>query len=266
MDSETPQSKGFYEFLAWVELNKKNLITGGIAVVVLGFGLGVYRWRGDQRELLASQALLEINPPGAAQSTNTPPSKAPEYFKMAAEFAGTAAAERALLLAAGDLYVHGNYVQAQSYFEHFLKNNNGSPLAFQAALGTAACLDAQNKTDEALAKYREVDRYSSGAGVSQARLAMARIYEAKNQPELALKAYDELAKAKDVNVWNSEARTLREALLQKHPQLAPTNAPAAASAAPPGAITIPMSAFTNQTTSTAQVITITNQAAPAAGK
>lgn len=265
MDSEMPQSKGFYEFLAWIELNKKNLIRCGIILIVLGFGLGIYRWRNSQRESMANQALLEINPPGDGRSTNTPPSKAAEYLKVAADFQGTAAGERALLLAAGDFYAHGKYTEAQTIFENFLKRHGDSPLAFQATLGVASCLDALNKTDEALAKYQEVTRYSIGAGASQARLAMARIYETKNQPEQAIKAYDELTKAKDLNIWNSEARTLREALLQKFPNLAPTNAPAA-NVTTPGAITIPMSALTNKSTSAVQTITITNAASSAGAK
>ena len=260
MDSESPQSNGFYEFLAWIELNKNNLIMGGAILVAVGFGVGVYRWRDGQRELVANQALLDINPPGSPASTNTPPSKAAEYLKVAADFSGTAAAERALLLAASDHYIHANYPAAQGIFEKFLKDFGGSPLAVQAAMGVASSYDAQNKTDEAITKYQDVvTRYSTGAGGSQARLAMARIYEAKNQPEQALKAYDELAKAKDFNVWNSESRALREALLQSHPNLAPTNLPAATSAAvPPGAITIPIPSLTNQAKANVQTIVVTN--------
>ena len=260
MDSEAPQSNGFYEFLAWIELNKNNLIMGGAVLIALGFGVGVYRWRAGQRELVANQALLDINPPGTAASTNTPPPKAADYMKLATDFAGTAAAERALLLAAGDLYVHANYSAAQSAFEKHLKEFGNSPLAVQAAMGLASCYDAQNKTDEAIAKYQDVvTRYSTGAGGSQARLAMARLYEAKNQPEQALKAYDELAKAKDFNVWNNESRALREALLQRHPNLAPTNAPVVPTAAnQPGAMTIPVPALTNPTKAGTQTISVTN--------
>jgi len=248
MDSETPQSSRFYEFLAWVELNKKNLAIGAAVFVALLFGYFVYQWYSNEQEAAANQALSAIRSTPTS-AVMLPEPKAQEYLKVANKFGGTSAGERALLMAAADLYAQGKYQEAQAQFERFLKNYSHGPLAPQAVYGVAACLDALNKVDEALAKYQDViARYPSEPVAGQAKLAMGRLYEAKNQSELALKMYEDLTKGNPASVWSAEARALREALLQSHPNLAPTNAPTTGAGNPPGAqsISIPLSALTNQ--------------------
>jgi predicted negative regulator of RcsB-dependent stress response len=248
MDSETPQSSRFYEFLAWAELNKKNLAIGAAAFVALLFGYFLYQWHANEQETAANQALSAIrSTPSAAAMLPEP--KAQEYLKVANEFPGTGAGERALLMGAADLYAQGKYPEAQAQFERFLKIYNGSALAPQADYGVAACLDALNKVDEALAKYQAViARYPSESVAGQAKLAIGRLYEVKNQPELALKTYEDLTKGSVPSAWSQEARTLRETLLQNHPNLAPTNAPTLGAGNLPGqqSISIPLSALTNQ--------------------
>ena len=215
--------------------------------MALRFGYFVYQWHSNEQETAANQALSAIRstPSSAAM---LPEPKAQEYLKVANEFPGTGAGERALLMGAADLYAQGKYQEAQAQFERFLKNYSHSSLTPQAVYGVAACLDALNKVDEALAKYQDViARYSSESVAGQAKLAMGRLYEAKNQPELALKTYDDLTKGNVVSVWSAEARTLRETLLQNHPNLAPTNAPTTGAGNLPGAqsISIPLSTLTN---------------------
>ena len=51
------------------------------------------------------------------------------------------------------------------------------------------------------------------------------MYESTEKPQLARDTYDELLKAAGASAWQAEARARREALLQKHPELAATNAP-----------------------------------------
>jgi predicted negative regulator of RcsB-dependent stress response len=249
MDSETPQSSGLYEFLAWVELNKKNLAIGAGAFAVLCFGYFVYQWHLNEQETSANQALSAVRsmPSSAAM---LPEPKAQDYLKVANEFPGTGAGERALLMGAADLYTQGKYQEAQAQFEQFLKSYSHSSLTPQAVCGVAVCLDALNKVDDALAKYRDIiANYPDEPVAVHAKLAMGRLYEAKNQPELALKTYEDLTKGKEANIWSAEARTLRETLLQNHPNLAPTNAPTASVGNLPGAqsISIPLSALTNKT-------------------
>ena len=97
-----------------------------------------------------------------------------------------------------------------------------------AAYGVAASLEAQGKTDAALTAYQNVQsRYPKSALVDEAKLAMARLYETKNQPELALKTYDEVARPGATGSASTQAMLRKQQLLAAHPELAKTNAPAA---------------------------------------
>jgi predicted negative regulator of RcsB-dependent stress response len=215
-------STGLFEFLAWLEVNKKRLIT--LAVVVVAVGLAVYfiAYTRQQREIRANQALFNLGMP-LQQGENTPPIAAAAYLKMASGFGGTRAAEKAMLLAAGALFSENRYADAQTQFEKFLSEYNDSALAPAAALGVAACLESLDKLEEALKAYQGViTRYPEQAG--KARLAAARLYEAKNQPAEALKLYDALIQPPATSVWAGEARELKDMLLRKYPQLAVTNA------------------------------------------
>jgi len=49
MSSETTQSVGIYEFLAWLETNKRPLIIATVAVVVLVSAVSIYRWKAARR-------------------------------------------------------------------------------------------------------------------------------------------------------------------------------------------------------------------------
>jgi predicted negative regulator of RcsB-dependent stress response len=226
MSSDTTQTAGLYEILAWLETNKKTVAVGFVAAVVVWFGVEVYQWRTDQVELSASDALLSLKTP-IGGDTNAP-APAADYLKVAAQYPSTAAGQRASLLAAGALFAEAKYTQAHDEFAKFLRERPQSPFAATAAYGVATCLEAEGKQDEALAAYQNLPVRFPGAGVlGDAKLAMARIYEAKKQPELALRAYDELTKsAAMMDSTASEAFMRRQDLLSQHPELAKTNAPA----------------------------------------
>jgi predicted negative regulator of RcsB-dependent stress response len=228
MNSDVSQSDKFYEVLAWLEVNKQRLIVGASVALVVGFGIYTYRWKLQQTELAASDALLRLRP--AAGSTEAPSApKTAEYMKVAQEFSGTSAGQRALFLAAGALFADKKYAEAQAQFERFARENSGSPLAADAAFGAAAALDAQDKATEALAAYQSVlTRFPDAAVGGQVKLAMARINESKNQPAQALKLYDELTRATSLSAWSSEAAQKRELLLARNPELAAEAAKAAA--------------------------------------
>src|ERR1043166_362650 len=101
MSSETTQTVGVYDVLAWIEANKKSLLIAFVAVVVVGFGIAIYRYNTDQKELAASDALLKIKPinTGAGSDTQTYPEPS-AYLAVVQQYPGTTAAERAHLLAA----------------------------------------------------------------------------------------------------------------------------------------------------------------------
>lgn len=225
MSSDVTQSARLYEVLAWLETNKKSLaIAFGVAVVV-GFGIAAYRYSTHQNELAASDALLKLRA-SPDRSDSTPPAAPAAYLKVAEEYSGTGAGERALLLGASALFTENKYAEAQNEFARFLREQPQSPFAATAAYGIAAALEAQGKQDAALTEYLNLSvRYPNSTVLDEAKLAIARIQEAKGQPALALRAYDELLRLGTMSPASSEARSRRQALLTKHPELAKTNAP-----------------------------------------
>ena len=227
MSSETTQTVGIYDVLAWLEANKKAVIICFSVVVVLWFGFEIYQWKSEQTELAASDALMDLTTPAAVRDTATPPDPS-AYLKVAQEYPSTTAGQRALLLAASSLFTEGKYTEAQTRFSQFLHDRPQGAFAATAAYGIATCLEAEGKRDDALAAYQNLSvRFPNSSVLEDAKLAMARIYEAKKQPEQALRLYDELAKPSSMGSVGSEAMTLRQDLLLQHPELAKTNAPTA---------------------------------------
>ncbi len=226
MSSETTGSSGFYEFLAWLEENKKRLLIAFLVAIVAGFGISIYRWKAHETELAASDALLKLHS-SANPAEKAAPSSASDYLKVADEYPHTDAAERALLLGAGTLFTESKYPEAQAKFEQFLKENSGSPLAATSAYGRAAALEAQGKLDDALSAYQNVvTQYPRASLVNDARFATARIYEAKKQPELALKTYEDMSRTNSASTKATEAMMRKEHLFTKYPELAKTSAAA----------------------------------------
>ena len=256
VSAQDVETDGMIEALTWFEVNKKRLAIGLITALVVGFGIYVVNHLGDQKEKKASSALIALNP--ATASTNDPPVPATAYLKVTEDFAGTAAAERALLLAAGAYFTEGKFTDAQNTFDRLLREKSGSKWAPDAAFGVAASLESQGKRDEALTAYERVARqYSSSAVADEARLAMARIFEAKNQPAEALKQYEDLTRNGITSMRAQDAMMRRMELVRKHPELEkpPTNAAPALSG-----LTIP--AITNRPATNATAASTTN-AAPA---
>jgi predicted negative regulator of RcsB-dependent stress response len=231
MSSEATQTVTAYEVLAWLEANKKALAVGFIAAVVIGFGVAAYRWKTEQKELAASDALLKLKPALGGSETAVPQDPS-SYLRIAEQFPGTSTADRALLLAGSAYFENGKYAEAQAQFSKFLRDCPQSPFAATAAYGVAASLEAQGKKDEALAGYQNLSvRYPGASVLDDAKLGAARVYEGKKQFDSALRIYEELAKpAAGMGSATSLANDRRQALLAAHPELAKTNAPAAAAA------------------------------------
>ncbi len=225
MGTEITSSARFYDFLAWLDANKKRL---GLAVGVLavaGFVTAFVIWQNGQRELKANEALSNV------QFARTAPKQADGvssevYLKVARDFGGTSAGARALLLGAVTLFVEGKYAEAQAQFAKFQPEYPDNPLVPQALMGLAACLEAQGKGAEATAKYQEViSRFPRDYSVGQAKLGLATNYENQNKPEMAQQIYAELTQGSAYSSASVEAGMRLEELLLKYPNLAPTNNP-----------------------------------------
>jgi tetratricopeptide (TPR) repeat protein len=226
MEAESPQqSSGFINLLGWLVTNKLKIGIGVVVALVAGLVIVLVVYNQSQKEVRASQTLSEIrasyNP-----TQPPPPGLAESYFKVAKDFSGTKAGERAAIMGASVLFVEANYVGAQQKFEQFVKEYPESPWLAQANFGIAACLDAQKKPADALAKYEEVrKRFPSDAVADETKLALGRLYEQQNKPEEAYKLYEELVKGNQFSGIGSEAGIRMADLEEKYPQLAKTNTP-----------------------------------------
>jgi predicted negative regulator of RcsB-dependent stress response len=233
MQPDTTDSTWVYEILAWFEANRKRVLITASALVALGLVIYVYLWSREQTEMAASKALLGLR--AISGPEDKPAAAASEFLQVARSYRATRAGERALLLAAGNLFAESKYAEAQQQFEKFLSDYGDSSLAPIAKYGLAASLDAQDNTNGALAAYQEViAKYPTDPVAGKAKLALAGFHEAKNQPEQALKIYDELIKPATMSGVAGEAASRREVLLRQHPNLAPTNQPARPKPAPSG--------------------------------
>lgn len=227
MQSGSSESTSFYEFLAWLEVNKKRVITGITIVLALIVVVYVYLYFREQTELSASRALMALRPAAGASEAATSPAPT-DLLKVTESYPSTSAGERALLLAAGSLFSEGKYAEAQTQFERFQRDHAGSLLTPIAALGIAASLDALDKVDAAMGAYQAVaNQYPDDPAAVRARLGMATLHEVKKQPEQALKIYEDLSKQPGAGTAVMEAMHQKERLLRQFPQLAPTNVPAA---------------------------------------
>ena len=239
MDSDVSQSSAFIDFIAWLQVNRKRLIIGGVVVVGAGLIVAAVVYGQSQKEARASEALSEVKMT-ASPGQPTPAGLADAYLKVAKDYAGTKAGGRALLQGAGQLFVDGKYADAQQRFEQITKEYPESPWLAQAFYGVAASLDAQKKSGEAMTKFEELRRRFAGDPmVDEAKLALARLYEDQNKPTEAYKLYEEVLKANPNGGVGQEAGMRQEDLARKHPEVVPkTNTP-------PMVVTPPAVARTN---------------------
>jgi TolA-binding protein len=129
-----------------------------------------------------------------------------------------------LLLAGGNLFTEGKYSEAQAQFDKFTRDHHDSPFMGEALLGLGASLEAQGKTDAAIAAYKDViSRHPGESVVPDAKFALARLYEVQNKPELARDLYLEVERESRFSSKGIEAGMRIEDLMAKYPKLAPVN-------------------------------------------
>jgi TolA-binding protein len=206
------------------------LIYGAVIIVATGILIAFYFWQQNQKEIAAGQALTEL-------ATSTPPDSdasqlADAYLKIAANFPRTRAGGRAAMQGAAALFEAGKYTTAQAQFEKYLETHPGGVFCAQAALGVAASLDAQGKTDLATSAYRRViSGFSDPNAVSAAKFALAQIDERQGRLADAENLYEDVARSSPNSSSGSEA-ALRAVELKTKLQ------PASTSTAPPSSFNL----------------------------
>jgi predicted negative regulator of RcsB-dependent stress response len=237
MEAETSQTQStdtVYAVLGWLHANQKRLLIGLGVVVAVGLIAGFATWKKDQNAATADALLFELPVASSPTMPVIPPAPS-AYLDLAAKYPNTSAGEYAELFGAESLFVNGSYAESQHEFSKYIEEHPESPLAAEAKMGVAACLEAQGKTAEAIQEYQRVTAaYSSDMSVTgPAKLTMARLYEQQNRPDEALTFYSELARSQNqYDPWAAEARERGQILLAKHPELRRTEAAPAAASAP----------------------------------
>lgn len=266
MQQESSESSAILGLLAWIEVNKKKLGFIAIATVAAVLAIVVVVNYRNQAETRASEALSEIKLP-LGVNAEVPAGLVESLMTVARDHQGTKAATRALLLAGGYLYAEKKYAEAQQQFARVIQDYSESEWIPQAMLGFAASLEAQGKAAEAVAEYDKLrKRFSNHAVTDEAKMALARLYEA-DKPEEAYKLYDELSKANPTSGLGAEAGLRKEELKDKRPELAKLDAPIVAPTPTPGAanlgtnrqIVIATNRPSQSTTGATRTITLTNQ-------
>jgi TolA-binding protein len=219
---ETTATDFFFKLWPWFEANAKRLAYGAALAIIAIFVFSFYSYRENQNEIAAGQALTQ------AGISNSGGGFAAACLKVAADYSGTPAGQRALLQGATALFTSGNYTDAQTQFQKFLDAYPDNFLAPQAALGVAASLDAQGKTDMAISAYQRAAGQTADVNVvASAKFALARIDESQGKLAEASKLYEDVARSYPNSSISSEAELRAMELKMKLPAT-----PAAPAAAP----------------------------------
>lgn len=193
----------FLKAWTWAEANAKRIAIGTAFVAIAVFVISFYSWRQNQREIEAANALTQ------AIISSTGSQFADACLKIAADYSGTRAGQRAQLQGAASLFAAGRYADAQAQFQKFLDVYPDNSFTPQATLGVAASLDAQGKFDLAVGAYQKAANQSSdGSVVAAAKFALAQIDEQQGRMSDAQKLYEEITRTFPNSSLASEA-TLR---------------------------------------------------------
>jgi TolA-binding protein len=232
---ELQEAPAAYLFKLWpkIEANWIRIAWGGGIIVVAAGLIYFYSWQRDQKEITAGMALTQLMTSTPRNATTS--QQADLYLKIAMDYRGTSAGQRALLQGAAMLFAAGRYADAQMQFQNVLKSYPGSFFAAQAELGVATSLDAQGKTDAAAAAYQMIiNTYSDAMAANSARFGLAQIDEHQGKPADAMNLYQDIMRSvpnsslsSDAEMRAMELKTKLQTLTTKLQSASPSNATAA---------------------------------------
>ncbi len=224
MEAQDAAAAYFFKLWEWVENNIRTVVIGAMVVVAAAVVISYYFWKQSETEMEAGKAFTQllVSTPPDSQASDL----ANSYLKLAADYPGTQAAGRALIMGATTLYVSGDYAKAQSEFQQYMTTYPAGPFAATALLGVAASLDAQHKTDDAAKAYqRVINNFSDPNATDAAKFALAKIDEQLGKLSDAADLYMEVARSNPNSPLGSEAALQAEKLRGKA-QAPTTPAPA----------------------------------------
>lgn len=224
MESGAPPSAGLYNFLGWLDVNKKRVAIGIVIVAILGLIAGFVVWQQSEAKYAAAESVSSIRIPFGAE--NPAPGTAEAYLKVAQEHPKTPAAQQGLLRAGTIYFQSGDYAKAQEQFNKLVSSYPESALVPQARYGIAAALDGQGNTQEAITKFNDFVRsYPNDAASEDARLNLARLYQKAGKPTEAIATLSAITNAAPFSPLGGEVQERLKAIYAKNPSLAPAPAP-----------------------------------------
>jgi predicted negative regulator of RcsB-dependent stress response len=205
----------------WIDANKNKLIGAAGIVAIAVFIFSFFSWRHGQTRITAGQALTKAV---ISVSPNANPGQvAADYLKIAADYPGTSAGQRAWLQGAAALFAAEQFVPAQAEFQKFLDAHPDGEFSAQAALGVAKCLDAQGKVNEAAGAYQKVvSGFSDAQSVNAAKFALAQIDEEQGRIADAEELYQDIARFDPYGPLGSDAAQRALELRSKSSSSSPT--------------------------------------------
>jgi TolA-binding protein len=226
MQAQDATTAWLFNLWPWFEANAKRIAYVAAFVAIAVFLISFYSWRQSQKEIEAGNAFTQV-----IISNNGSP-LADAYLKIAADYSGTRAGQRALLQGAAALFAAGKYADAQTQFRKFIDTYPEGAFVSQAALGVAASLDAQGKTELAAGAYQKIINQTSDASVAaSAKFAIAQIDERQGKISEAQKLYEDVTRAYPNSSMSSEAGLRAMELRTQSPAISPP-----AKTAPPTAV------------------------------
>jgi len=218
MQTQDAPAEFLIKLWPWFEANRNRLIGAAVAAVVVLFIWYFITTQRAQKAIDAGQAYttLQLNLPPNPTASQV----ADAYVKLADQYSGTPAGERAQLQAAAVLFEAERYPDAQALFQKFIDTNPGSTLVASARLGVAASLESQNKLDDAVAAYRAViSNNPDSTAALPAKFSLGRVLELQNHLTEAASYYKEVTRAQLAGMLGQEAA---QRLAQLQAQLAAT--------------------------------------------
>ncbi len=218
MQTQDASADFLIKFWPWFEANRQRLVIATVAAVAVFFIWYFITTQKEQKAVAAGQAYTQLEL--AMPPNSTVQQVADAYLKIASDYPGTIAGQRAQLQAAALFFGAARYADAQTVFQQFLGANNGSSLAASAQFGVAASLAAQSKLDDAAAAYRAViGNYADSAEALPAKFSLAQLLEAQGKLTEATSYYNEVMRSQ---VAGSLAQEAAERLAQIQTKTAAT--------------------------------------------